>query len=70
MCLYKSPVGAEQTEMSTQMKSEMFLQVQGMEKMDSEGLMQSQENCCLGRRKKSRKVVLSKEVRSKRHLHN
>lgn len=70
MCLYKSPVGAEQTEMSTQMKSEMFLQVQGMEKMDSEGLMQSQENCCLERRKKSRKDVPSKEVRSKRHLHN
>lgn len=46
MCLYKIPVGAEQTEMSTQMKSEMFLQVQGMEKMDSEGLMQSLENCC------------------------
>jgi len=32
MCLYKSPVGAEQTETGTQMRSEIFLQVQGMEK--------------------------------------
>lgn len=56
--------------MSTQMKFEMFLQVQGMEKMDSEGLTQSQENCCLGRSKKSKRDVASKEVKSKRHLQN
>lgn len=62
-CLYKSPVGAEQKDMRRQTRSEIFLQVKEMEKMYFEGLVQSQENCCLGRREKSMKDTASKEVR-------